>query len=73
MMTVTYPMSRDEREPVAAFLGSGRPAVSFPASAYCADRCVTVSDKPKSVWNGWSAGSNNARYHLRLNLSHQLD
>ena len=27
MMTVAYPMSRDEREAVAAFLGTSRPAV----------------------------------------------
>jgi polyvinyl alcohol dehydrogenase (cytochrome) len=62
MMTVAYPMSRNEREAVAAFLGTGRPAVSLPASAYCADRRATVSAKPKSAWNGWSAGTNNARY-----------
>src|SRR6266849_3574235 len=62
MMTVAYPMSRDERQAVAAYLGTSAPAVSFPASAYCADRRATVSDEPKSAWNGWSAGSNNARY-----------
>ena len=62
MMTVAYPMSRTEREAVAAYVGTSAPAVSFPASAYCANRRATVSDKPKSAWNGWSAGSNNARY-----------
>jgi polyvinyl alcohol dehydrogenase (cytochrome) len=62
MMTVAYPMSRDEREAVAAYLGSSAPAISFPATAYCSDRSVTVSAKPKAAWNGWSPGANNARY-----------
>ena len=62
MMTLAYPMSREEREAVAAFLGTSRPAVSFPASAYCADRRVTISNKPRFAWNGWSPGSDNARY-----------
>src|SRR5262245_54335030 len=62
MMTVAYPMNRDEREAVAAYLGTSAPAISFPAAAYCSDRTVTVSSKPKSAWNGWSPGANNARY-----------
>ena len=62
MMTVAYPMSRDERESVAAYLGTNAPAIAYPPSAYCSDRNVTVSDKPKAAWNGWSPGGNNARY-----------
>jgi polyvinyl alcohol dehydrogenase (cytochrome) len=62
MMTVAYPMSRDEREAVASYLGTNTPAISFPATAYCSDRSVTVSAKPKSAWNGWSPGGNNARF-----------
>jgi polyvinyl alcohol dehydrogenase (cytochrome) len=62
MMTVAYPMSRDEREAVAAYLGTNAPAVVFPPSAYCADRGATVSARPKSFWNGWSPSSNNSRY-----------
>jgi polyvinyl alcohol dehydrogenase (cytochrome) len=62
MMTVAYPMSRDEREAVAAYVGTDAPPVRFPASAYCSDRSVTVSAKPKAAWNGWSAGPNNARF-----------
>jgi len=46
MMTVAYPMSRDERESVAAYLGTNAPAISYPPSAYCSDRNVTISDKP---------------------------
>src|SRR3954469_9322374 len=62
MMTVAYPMSRDEREAVAAYLGTNAPAVAFPPSAYCADRRATVSARTKSFWNGWSPASNNSRY-----------
>ena len=38
MMTVAYPMSRDERQAVAAYLGTSAPAIAFPPSAYCTDR-----------------------------------
>jgi len=62
MMTVAYPMARDEREAVAAYLGTKAPLISLPPSAYCSDRGVKVSNTPKFAWNGWSAGSNNARY-----------
>ena len=62
MMTVAYPMSRDERQAVAAYLGTSVPAIAYPPNAYCSDRRAVVSDRPKSSWNGWSPGSNNARY-----------
>ena len=62
MMTVAYPMARADRQAVAAYLGTSAPAIAFPPSAYCADRKVRVADRPKSSWNGWSPGSNNARY-----------
>jgi polyvinyl alcohol dehydrogenase (cytochrome) len=62
MMTVAYPMSRDERRAVAAYIGTAASATAYPPSAYCADRRVTVSDGAKSAWNGWSPGSDNARY-----------
>jgi len=62
MMTVAYPMSRSQREAVAAYLGSDVPLASFPNSAYCSDRSVRVSARPKTAWNGWSPGTNNARF-----------
>ena len=62
MMTIAYPLSRDERQAVAGYLGTSAPAINFPASAYCSDRKVTVSDKPKFSWNGWSSAPDNARY-----------
>ncbi len=62
MMTVAYPMSREDRQAVAAYLGTNAPAINFPATAYCSDRRVTVSNNPKAAWNGWSPNSSNARY-----------
>ena len=62
MMTIAYPLSRDERQAVANYLGTSAPAINFPASAYCRERKATVSDRPKYSWNGWSSTSNNARY-----------
>ena len=62
MMTVAYPMSRDERQAVATYLGTNAPAIAYPPSAYCTDRTVTVSNSPKAAWNGWSPSTSNARY-----------
>ena len=62
MMTVAYPLHRDERQVVAAYLGTAGPAISYPPSAFCTDRKVTLAASPKSAWNGWSPGTANARY-----------
>ncbi|MGA2711869.1 MAG: PQQ-binding-like beta-propeller repeat protein [Bryobacteraceae bacterium] len=62
MMTVAYPMSREDRQAVAAYLGTKAPAIAFPPGAYCSDRSVTVSNRPKAAWNGWSPSNSNARY-----------
>jgi len=73
MMTVAYPMAREDREAVAAYLGTKAPLVSLPASAYCSDRSVRVSDSSKFVWNGWSTGTNNARYQTAEAAGLSLD
>jgi polyvinyl alcohol dehydrogenase (cytochrome) len=73
MMTVAYPMSRDERQAVAAYLGTSAPAVAFPQTAYCTDRRAQVSARPKSSWNGWSPGVSNARYQSAQAAGLSLD
>ncbi len=73
MMTVAYPMSREERQAVAAYLGTSAPAINFPASAYCSDRRVTVADKPGASWNGWSPDSSNARYQAAAAAGLSID
>jgi len=73
MMTVAYPMSRDEREAVATYLGTSTPAISFPTTAYCSDRSVAVSAKPRTDWNGWSPGMNNARFQSAQGAGLSID
>jgi len=73
MMTVAYPMSRDERQAVAGYLGTNAPAIAFPPSAYCGDRRATISSKPQSSWNGWSPSSNNARYQSAEDAGLNID
>jgi len=73
MMTVAYPMSREERQAVAAYLGTKAPAIAFPQSAYCSDRRVNIPDKPKFAWNGWSPDASNARYQSAASAGLSID
>src|SRR5580692_5433046 len=43
MMTVAYPMARDEREAVASYLGIAGAAPGPPPSAFCSDRSVKLT------------------------------
>jgi polyvinyl alcohol dehydrogenase (cytochrome) len=62
MMSVAYPLRRDEREAVAAYLGvPGRESAPAP-QAFCTDRRVNLSGQPQPEWNGWSASPGNTRY-----------
>lgn len=61
MMTIAYPMPRDERVAVASFLGKGKEPV-LPPEAFCKDRRVALSDSSKFTWNGWSPRPDNARF-----------
>jgi polyvinyl alcohol dehydrogenase (cytochrome) len=62
MMTIAYPLSRDERQAVAAYLGIAGPASEPQPSAFCSDRGVRLSDRAKASWNGWSPAGDNARF-----------
>ena len=62
MMTIAYPLRRDEREALASYLGVARPNSPPPAKAYCSDRTVTIPNSTKSRWNGWSPTSANTRF-----------
>src|SRR6266849_10741577 len=62
MMSIAYPMNRDEREAVAAYLGTaGKDAPPAP-EAFCSDRKVKIADRSEFAWNGWSPGLANTRY-----------
>ena len=62
MMNVAYPLRRDEREAVAAFLGKAGGDPAPPASAFCADRTAKLAARPKIRWNGWSPTDGNTRF-----------
>jgi polyvinyl alcohol dehydrogenase (cytochrome) len=62
MMTIAYPMRREEREAVASYLGTAGPPPGPPAAAFCGDRSVTLANSSKFSWNGWSPGLNNVRF-----------
>ncbi len=50
MMSIAYPMRRDEREAVARFLGKGKDETALPASAFCKpDRTRHVSPLPRRL------------------------
>ena len=62
MMAIAFTISREDRMAVASYLGTTEPVSGPPASAFCADRSVKLAATPKTLWNGWSPGTNNARF-----------
>jgi len=62
MMSIAYPMERDEREAVARFLGTGSDDLAPPAGAFCkADRPI-LSGPSRASWTGWSPSIANTRF-----------
>jgi polyvinyl alcohol dehydrogenase (cytochrome) len=66
MLAIAMSMDRDERLAVAEYLGTDAPDARLPATAYCADRAVTLARDPRPSWNGWSPTRQNARYQPPL-------
>jgi len=62
MMSIAYPMRRDEREAVARFLGQGAEDPPPPASAFCKADHPIMPDAIGANWNGWSPGTDNRRF-----------
>jgi polyvinyl alcohol dehydrogenase (cytochrome) len=62
MITIANPMNREEREAVSKYLGTNQPEMPPSAAAFCGDRKVTIADKTKFVWNGWSPSGDNTRF-----------
>jgi hypothetical protein len=63
MMSIAYPIKRDEREAVAKFLGTAIDDTKPVANAFCkpADRRI-MSASVAEAWSGWSPDSSNARF-----------
>ncbi len=62
MMSVAYPLRRDEREAVAAYVGTSASDPTPQAAAFCGSRTLQLAARPKVQWNGWSPTNANTRY-----------
>src|ERR1700733_9272029 len=73
MMTVAYPLRREERETVAAYLGTPGPEPGPKPEAFCKERAINLKQIPQFSWNGWSPTVDNARFQsadaARLSIS----
>jgi polyvinyl alcohol dehydrogenase (cytochrome) len=62
MMSIAYPLKREERAAVAGFLGIAGPEAGPPASAFCTSDKHPLAAATRSNWNGWSPTVGNTRY-----------
>jgi polyvinyl alcohol dehydrogenase (cytochrome) len=62
MMSIAYPLHRDEREAVASYLGKPGHEPGPPQSAYCAAGKPLLAGDSAGNWNGWSATTTNTRF-----------
>ncbi len=62
MMSIAYPIRRDEREAVARFLGHGPEDAPPPPSAFCQTDVPIMNGAAKASWAGWSPDASNARF-----------
>src|ERR1700722_18177269 len=73
MMTVAYPLRREEREAVATYLGTPGPEPGPQPEAFCKARAISLKPVPDYSWNGWSPRPDNARFQsadlARLSIS----
>ena len=73
MMAIAFTMHRDERLAVASYLGTADALAGPPPSAFCADRTVRLSRATARGWNGWSPGTDNARFQPRAAAALSVD
>lgn len=62
MMSIAYPMRRDEREAVAQFLGTGLDELAPSPSAYCKPDMRIMPDLSRDSWIGWAPSQGNTRF-----------
>ncbi len=62
MMSIAYPLRRNEREAVASFIGTKDAEPALPASASCRGGQAMGSSPSAPSWNGWSPDATNARF-----------
>jgi polyvinyl alcohol dehydrogenase (cytochrome) len=64
MMSIAYPLRRQEREAIANSLGTPGEDAPFPAIAYCSEQGPSLST-PSANWIGWSPTFSNTRSQSR--------
>jgi polyvinyl alcohol dehydrogenase (cytochrome) len=62
MMSIAYPMRRDEREAVAKFLGRGPDEAAPSAKAFCMANRPIMAAGPQDSWTGWGPSPENTRF-----------
>jgi polyvinyl alcohol dehydrogenase (cytochrome) len=65
MNNISTKLRQEEREAVAAYLGIPGDPAKPPATAYCSDRSVKLTERGKTQWNGWSPALTNTRYQAK--------
>jgi polyvinyl alcohol dehydrogenase (cytochrome) len=67
MMSIAYPLRRDEREAVATFLGTAVVEAPPPASAFCPADKPAMPGPAAGNWPGWSPVPENTRFQTASN------
>lgn len=62
MMSVAYPMRRDERDAVAHFVGKGDDDLQLPATARCDAKRPALASRSNARWASWSPSPYNTRF-----------
>lgn len=62
MMSIAYPIRRDDREAVAQYLGTGDDDGPPPTSAFCAPGKPIMSGAQRDSWGGWGPTQANTRH-----------
>jgi len=62
MMSIAYPLRREDRKAIANFLGTKAKEEPFPPGAYCPEKEPSLSAKSAGNWTGWSPTFSNTRF-----------
>lgn len=62
MMSVAYPIRREERQAIAQFLGKGQEEPPPPATAMCSPERRMFAGSTRGSWKGWSPSLTNTRF-----------
>lgn len=69
MMGVAYPLTREERNAVADYLGTPGAEPGPPAAAFCSADRHPLAGEAAGNWNGWSPSAANTRYQAHAGIT----